>query len=301
MLQEPSESINFVEPRLGGIKISSYLKLCRPKQWIKNLLVFAVPLASKDIFELRVFLDCLVAFVSFILASSSVYAWNDIRDREEDKLHPVKASRPVASGAIGVWPAACISVSLIALSLILAWYFGNINLVVVVIVYLFTQVLYQLRLRDIPLFDIAIISSGFVLRAIAGGLAAGIFISVWFLSVTASASLFIVGAKRYSEMIRNSESEANRKVLLEYTSTYLRLVWSSSLVSTVTFYALWSAEVQISSDSMISKYSVIPFLFLFLRYAIYADKGEAESPEVIVFADRGIQLLAVIWALTFLI
>jgi decaprenyl-phosphate phosphoribosyltransferase len=110
-----------------------------------------------------------------------------------------------------------------------------------------------------------------------------------------------VGAKRYSEILRNSQAESNRKVLTVYTPTYLRLIWSSSLVSTVTFYALWSAEVQIASDSMLSKYSVIPFLFIFLKYAIYADKGEAESPEVIVFSDRGIQLLAVIWALTFLI
>jgi decaprenyl-phosphate phosphoribosyltransferase len=212
------------------MKITPYFLLLRPKQWIKNLLVFAVPLASKDIFEFRVFVDCLVAFIAFAMASSSIYAWNDI-----------------------------------------------------------------------PLIDIAIISSGFVLRAIAGGLAAGIYISVWFLSVTASASLFIVGAKRYSEILRNSQAEPNRKVLTVYTPTYLRLIWGSCLVSTVTFYALWSAEVQISSDSLLSKYSVIPFLFIFLKYAIYADKGEAESPEVIVFSDRGIQLLAVIWALTFLI
>jgi decaprenyl-phosphate phosphoribosyltransferase len=283
------------------MKIKPYFLLLRPKQWIKNLLVFAVPLASKDIFGARVFIDCLVAFIVFAMASSSVYAWNDIRDREEDKYHPVKSSRPVASGAVGVKSAVFLSIASLSLSLIVGGYFGNLDLVVAVIAYLVIQVLYQLRLRDVPLFDIAIISSGFVLRAIAGGLAAGIYISVWFLSVTASASLFIVGAKRYSEILRNSQAESNRKVLTVYTPTYLRLIWSSSLVSTVTFYALWSAEVQIASDSMLSKYSVIPFLFIFLKYAIYADKGEAESPEVIVFSDRGIQLLAVIWALTFLI
>ena len=283
------------------MKITPYFLLLRPKQWIKNLLVFAVPLASKDIFGARVFIDCLVAFIVFAMASSSIYAWNDIRDREEDKFHPVKSSRPVASGAVGVKSAVFLSIASLSLSLIVGGYFGNLDLVIAVIAYLVLQVLYQLRLRDVPLFDIAIISSGFVLRAIAGGLAAGIYISVWFLSVTASASLFIVGAKRYSEILRNSQAEPNRKVLTVYTPTYLRLIWGSSLVSTVTFYALWSAEVQISSDSMLSKYSVIPFLFIFLKYAIYADKGEAESPEVIVFSDRGIQLLAVIWALTFLI
>ena len=241
------------------------------------------------------------AFIAFALASSSIYAWNDIRDREEDKLHPVKASRPVASGAVGVKPAVFVSLISLVLSLVVGLFFGNLDLVVALMAYLVIQVLYQLRLRDVPLFDIAIVSSGFVLRAIAGGLAAGIFISVWFLSVTASASLFIVGAKRYSEIMRKSGSGPNRKVLIVYTPSYLRLIWGSSLVSTLTFYALWSAEVQISSDSVLSKYSVIPFLFIFLKYAIYADKGEAESPEVIVFSDRGIQLLAVIWALTFLI
>lgn len=283
------------------MKIAPYFLLLRPKQWIKNLLVFAVPLASKDIFGARVFIDCLVALIAFAMASSSIYAWNDIRDREEDKFHPVKSSRPVASGVVGVRSAVFLSIASLSLSLIVGGYFGNLDLVIAVIAYLVLQVLYQLRLRDVSLFDIAIISSGFVLRAIAGGLAAGIYISVWFLSVTASASLFIVGAKRYSEILRNSHAEPHRKVLTVYTPTYLRLIWGSSLISTVTFYALWSAEVQISSDSMLSKYSVIPFLFIFLKYAIYADKGEAESPEVIVFSDRGIQLLAVIWALTFLI
>jgi decaprenyl-phosphate phosphoribosyltransferase len=178
---------------MGSMKITPYFLLLRPKQWIKNLLVFAVPLASKDIFEASVFIDCLVAFVAFAMASSSIYAWNDIRDREEDKFHPVKSSRPVASGAVGVKSAVFLSLASLSLSLIVGGYFGNLDLVIAVIAYLVIQVLYQLRLRDVPLFDIAMISSGFVLRAIAGGLAAGIYISVWFLSVTASASLFIVG------------------------------------------------------------------------------------------------------------
>ena len=220
-----------------------FLQLVRPRQWVKNLLVFAVPLASKDILEAEVFRNSVIAFVCFTLISASVYIWNDIRDVESDRLHPLKASRPIARGAIQVKTAIVAMFVLMALGMGLSFWFTNKNMLYTLIGYLIIQSSYQIWFKKVALLDLFCISMGFVLRAISGGLASDIDMSAWFIAVTASAALFFISTKRYSELVFSDLHFKTRSVLESYTDSFLRLIWTSSLSTSIIFYALWSTEI----------------------------------------------------------
>ena len=286
---------------MGRINITEYVRLARPKQWIKNLLVFAVPLASRDVFRLEIILHTVAAFIAFTLASASVYIWNDIRDAPSDRLNPIKASRPMARGAVSPGPAAVLSFILLVLSIGISLYVNEGKLLVIILSYLVIQVAYQFKLREFTLLDMCAVASGFVLRAIAGGFTSDIPISAWFLSVTASTAFMIVSAKRHSEFVSEKSDVKTRLVLNEYSESYLRLLWSSSLMSSIIFYSMWSAEIWSAALDGFSRLSVIPFILVLLRYAIFADRGQAESPEKIIWSDRQIQVYASLWILVFLL
>jgi decaprenyl-phosphate phosphoribosyltransferase len=286
---------------VGRIKIAEYVRLARPKQWIKNLLVFAVPLASRDIFRPEIIIRTFVAFIAFTLASASVYIWNDIRDAPSDRLNPVKASRPLARGAVNPRPVAVLAFLLLMSSIGISFFVNEGKLLVIILSYLVIQVAYQLKLREFALLDMSAVASGFVLRAIAGGFASDIPISVWFLSVTASTAFMIVSAKRHSEFVSEKSNFKTRLVLNEYTEPYLRFLWSGSLLASLIFYSMWSAGIWTAALDGFSRLSVIPFILVLLRYAIFADRGQAESPEKIIWSDRQIQIYASLWILVFLL
>ena len=128
---------------MGRISVAEYVRLARPKQWIKNLLVFAVPLASRDVFRLEIILHTVAAFIAFTLASASVYIWNDIRDAPSDRLNPIKASRPLARGAVNPRPAALLSFLLLISSIGISFFVNEGKLLVIILSYLVIQVAYQ--------------------------------------------------------------------------------------------------------------------------------------------------------------
>ncbi len=281
--------------------ISGLIKLCRPQQWTKNLLVLSVPLASKDILEYEVLKQSVIAAFAFVLVSSSVYVWNDLRDINLDKLNPLKASRPLASGEVGKWHACILGLVLFICGISLAAIWSSLAFLGTLWAYCVIQFCYQMWFKNIALLDIVSVSSGFVLRAVAGGVAVGIPISFWFMSITSSVALFVISAKRFSELRTSGQGFGARKVLTQYSESYLRTVWASSLSISVIFYMLWSAEKELVEASSISRASVIPFTLVLLKYAMHADKGLAEQPEKIVFADRFIQVFAFSWLVLFLL
>ena len=281
--------------------ISSLIKLCRPQQWTKNLLVLSVPLASKDILEYEVLKQSVIAAFAFVLVSSSVYVWNDLRDINLDKLNPLKTSRPLASGEVGKWHAYILGLVLFICGLSFAAIWSSLAFLGTLCAYCVIQFCYQMWFKNIALLDIVSVSSGFVLRAMAGGAAVGIPISFWFMSITSSVALFVISAKRFSEFQASGQDFGARKVLTQYSESYLRTVWAGSLSISVIFYMLWSAEKELVEASSISRASVIPFTLVLLKYAMHADKGLAEQPEKIVFADRFIQVFAFSWLVLFLL
>jgi decaprenyl-phosphate phosphoribosyltransferase len=279
--------------------IRALLLTLRPRQWIKNLLVLTVPLAAGRLLERSVLQDAAIAFVVFLFASWFIYLVNDVRDRHEDALHPQKASRPIAAGLLSVGVAISFAALAGLLAVAVAASFGSRELLLTVGAYIVLQLAYQFGLKQVMLIDVSIVAAGFILRAVAGGTATGLPISNWFLTVTASVSLFIVASKRYSEFKNQNGSGETRKVLAKYSESYLRLLWSASMISSIIFYSLWAVEIGATSENLYAQFSVIPFSLIVLRYAHHADCRDAESPEHVVLGDRTIQILAIVWLVIF--
>ncbi|HET7074766.1 MAG TPA: decaprenyl-phosphate phosphoribosyltransferase [Mycobacterium sp.] len=281
--------------------IAGVIKAMRPRQWVKNVLVLAAPLAALggpvryDYAE--VLSKVSVAFVVFCMAASSIYLVNDARDVEADREHPTKRFRPIAAGVVPEWLAYTLSVVLAVASLAIAWSVTP-NLALVMAVYIVMQLAYCFGLKHQAVMDICIVSSGFLIRAIAGGVAANIPLSQWFLLMMAFGSLFMVAGKRYAELqVAERTGAAIRKALESYTSTYLRFVWTMSATAVVLCYGLWAFERDRHSGSWFAV-SMVPFTIAILRYAVDVDGGLAGEPEDIALRDRVLQLLALAWIAT---
>jgi decaprenyl-phosphate phosphoribosyltransferase len=277
------------------------VKAVRPRQWVKNLLVLAAPLAALG-GDIRydygdVLLKVCVAFVAFCLAASAVYLINDARDVEADRQHPTKRFRPIAAGVVPQRLAYTLAAGLGVASLVISWLVTP-NLALVMAIYLGIQLAYCFGLKHQAVIDICIVSSAYLIRAIAGGVAANIPLSQWFLLFVAFGSLFMVAGKRYAELQLAERTGAKiRKSLDSYTSTYLRFVWTLSATAVVVCYGLWAFERDGRSGSWFAV-SMIPFTIAILRYAVDVDGGLAGEPEEIALRDRVLQVLAVAWIAT---
>ena len=272
--------------------LSGALRGMRPRQWIKNVLVLAAPLAAGQIQHGHVLGRALLAMLCFCLVSSAVYLVNDVRDVEEDRRHPVKSSRPIASGDLPI-PVALVLAAVVAVvglgvGFLVAWQLG-----VTLAVYLLVQAAYSMGLKHQPVLDLAVVASGFLLRAIAGGTATGIVLSQWFLLVASFGSLFMVAGKRYSEIRSLGADAGTRRSLEYYSESYLRFVWSLAASATVVFYSLW-AFTQPQHGFRWAAISIAPLTLGVLRYAVDVDRGDAGSPEDIVLGDRVLQAIGVV-------
>ncbi|MGZ4542463.1 MAG: decaprenyl-phosphate phosphoribosyltransferase [Mycobacteriaceae bacterium] len=287
-----------VAPQIPKNLPAGLLKAVRPRQWVKNVLVLAAPVAAGKVGELGVLGDAAVAFVAFCLAASGIYLINDALDVEADREHPRKRYRPIAAGVVPVRLAYALAIMLLiaglALALVASW-----QLLVVIAVYEAVQLAYCFGLKHQPVLDICIVASGFLLRAMAGGLAAGLPLSQWFLLVAAFGSLFMVSGKRYAEMRVAEQTGAKiRKALESYTSTYLRFVWTMSATAVILSYGLWAFTLNQTSHSVWSVISMVPFTVAVLRYAVDVDGGVAGEPEEIALKDRVLQVLALAWVVS---
>ncbi|MDQ3506328.1 MAG: decaprenyl-phosphate phosphoribosyltransferase [Actinomycetota bacterium] len=270
----------------------------RPRQWLKNVLVAAAPIAGGVLLQSGVLVNVAVAFLAFCLAASGIYLINDVRDIEADRTHPTKRNRPIAAGVVppplAVSLAAVLLLAALGISLL-----ATVELLVVVAVYEAVQLAYCFGLKHQPVLDLCIVASGFLLRAIAGGAAAQIPLSQWFLMCAGFGSLFMVAGKRYAE-IRLSEKTGviTRRILNSYTPSYLRFVWTLAAAGVVTAYSLWSFEIREVNDSPWSVISIVPFVIAVLRYAVDVDGGDAGEPEDIALRDHVLQVLALVWLAT---
>jgi decaprenyl-phosphate phosphoribosyltransferase len=281
-----------------GNLVVGVVKAMRPRQWVKNVLVLAAPLSAAgsghryDYGQLAIQVS--VAFVVFSLAASAVYLVNDVRDVEADREHPTKRFRAIAAGVVPEWLAYTLAVVLAVASLALAWWLTP-NLAVVMVVYIVMQLGYCFGLKHQAVMDICIVSSAYLLRAIAGGAATHTRLSQWFLLVAAFASLFMVAGKRYAELqLAERTGAAIRKALESYTSTYLRFIWTLSATAMVMCYGLWAFERDHGSAGWFSV-SMVPFTIAILRYAVDVDGGLAGEPEEIALRDRVLQALFAVW------
>lgn len=273
------------------------VRTARPRQWVKNVLVLAAPFAANRMFEREVLIDTALSFVAFCLAASAVYLINDAIDVAADRAHPTKRNRPIAAGVVPI-PVAYVGSAVLFLAALGVAFLAGWPLAVVIAVYAAAQLGYCLGLKHQPVIDLCIVASGFLLRSIAGGVAAGIPLSQWFLLVTAFGSLFMVAGKRYAEIILFERTGAQiRASLTKYSASYLRFVWATSAAIMITTYALWAFEIRqrIGNNSVWAVISIVPFVVAVLRYAVDVDGGNAGEPEDIALRDRVLQVLGLSW------
>jgi decaprenyl-phosphate phosphoribosyltransferase len=283
-------------PGVGG-PLRALIRACRPRQWVKNTLVLVAPAVGGVITYPGVLVSTLVAALAFVLASSGVYLVNDVADVERDRAHPVKRNRPVASGALSVPAARVVAVALLVAAPVAAATV-RIELAGVVAVYEAAMLAYSVRLKNEPVIELVLLASGFLLRAVAGGTAAAVPLSPWFLIATGFGSLFVAAGKRYAEKVLSDSGSTDeiRPVLAGYTQTYLRFVWTLAAAVLVLTYALWAFTITTDAESAWSIASTVPFLVAILRYAVVVDRGDAGEPEEILANDRVLLAVGVAWA-----
>jgi decaprenyl-phosphate phosphoribosyltransferase len=281
----------------------SFLREARPKQWVKNVLVFAAPGAAGVLTEPDQLGRTLIAFAAFCLAASGTYFLNDAMDAEADRQHPTKRNRPVAAGLITTAQAKVTAVVLIVLALAISAPLNNGRLLVIVAAYVVVTVSYSLWLKHEPVLDLGCVAAGFGLRAIAGGYATDVPLSNFFLIVVGAGSLFIVAGKRHAELAALGESSAShRQTLGEYSDSFLNYVRAVTSGVAITGYALWAFERAAEvGNTFWFRLSIVPFVLAILRYALTVEQGGGGAPEEVVLSDRLLQLLGVAWLACFAI
>ena len=300
----PEHSLEAVDP--PAVTVSTFralVRTARPKQWLKNVLVFAAPAAAGVLGNPAQVGRTLVAFVAMCIAASGTYFLNDALDAEADRQHPTKRHRPIAAGHLSTGVAKVTAIGLILVAIAISAPVNHGNLALVIAGYAALTISYSLWLKNEAVIDLGMVAAGFILRAIAGGIATNVQISDWFLIVAGGGSLLMVTGKRYAEQIElGAESGSHRSTLEAYSTSYLSFVRSVAASVTVTAYCLWAFEfVRSSSDALWFRLSIVPFVLAILRYALVIEQGKGGAPEEVVLSDRVLQVLGVLWAIAFLL
>lgn len=280
--------------------IVALLLTLRPRQWTKNLLLFAALIFSRNLFELDLTFRALAAFLIFCLGSGTIYLLNDLIDVKQDRLHPVKSRRPIPSGDL---PVRAAIVSMFALGIITlagAWFLG-LPFFIVLATYLLVQIWYCLGLKHVVILDVFIISFGFVFRVIAGGVVIGVEISPWLLICTILLSLFLALNKRRHELVTLDDgATSHRKVLEHYSPYLLDQMISVVTASTVVAYTLYTMSEQTIEKFQTSNLVLtVPFvLYGIFRYLyLVHHKKEGGRPELTLLTDLPLLTDVFLWAL----
>ncbi len=278
----------------------AWLKLLRPKQWSKNVLVFAAPGAAGVLGDIESLGLTFLAFVCFCCAASGTYCWNDALDADEDRLHPTKRNRPIAAGLISTTQAMIVGTVLLAIAIGLS-FVADWHLATVIGGYVVLTVSYSAWLKHEPVIDIASVAAGFLLRAIAGGVAVGVDISTWFLIVAGAGSLFMVTGKRHAERLELGDgAAAHRRALAHYSIAYLAYVRGVATSVAIVAYVLWAFEQSAQAgNAVLFQLSIVPFVLGLLRYALLLETGQGGAPEDVVLSDRVLQAIGGVWIILF--
>ncbi len=273
-------------------------KSIRPQQWLKNLFIFAPLIFSENIFNRSMFLLSLLAFAVFCLLSGALYILNDLKDIEEDRLHPIKSKRPLAAGRLKKTQAIAAFVVLSFVSLLLAA-MVNREFLWVCLVYFVLQIAYSFALKHVVILDVFIVASGFFLRVIAGAVAIQVQISPWLLICTTLLALFLALSKRRHEILLLDEEAVNhRPILKEYSPYLLDQMISVATASTVIAYCLYTISGETIEKFGTNKLILtIPFvLYGIFRYLyLIHQKAEGGTPETLILKDRPLLFDVFLW------
>ena len=289
--------------------VHGLFRLARPRQWIKNLLVFVAPGAAGVLLHGTVLWHATAAFGIFCLAASGTYYLNDALDADADRNHPTKRFRPVAAGVVPVAVALALGVVMLVASVGFGAWLAGWHLSVVMGAYVAIQLAYSSGLKNEPILDLACVSAGFILRAVAGGVATSVTLSNWFLIVVSFGSLLVVTGKRSGEKQLLAEDDTDhtavRQTLGLYTPSFLRSVRTLSAAVTVSAYCLWAFErasqVHPGHDPIWFQLTIIPFVIALLHVLRLLDSGAGAAPEEMALHDHRLQIYGACWVILFAI
>jgi decaprenyl-phosphate phosphoribosyltransferase len=281
--------------------IKAIVKEARPHQWMKNVLVFAAPGALGVLNEWEPLWKTVVVFIAFCLTASGTYYWNDIKDVDQDKVHPKKRFRPIASGAIPLPLAKVLGTLLLVGGPVVA---ATVRLEAgaIVALYALLTISYSSWLKHVALLDLAIVASGFVLRAMSGAAGTETPMSNWFVLCTTFGSFFIVTGKRFAELVEMGDNAGStRASLRDYTVPYLRQLLVVSCTATVVTYCMWAFENATNADEVLPFHalSIVPMVLALLRYLMVLENGGGGAPEEVFLRDRSIQLYGLVWVIVY--
>lgn len=293
------------------------LKLLRPRQWIKNIALFAGITFAGQLFNVELFYQVVSGFVAFCLFASATYIFNDILDVKKDRLHPFKRHRPIASGIISVPEA----IALLSIMLFFAFFIAlntSYLFTIIGIAYIALQILYSTIFKSITIFDILFIATGYILRILAGEAISSFHTSIWLLLTAVSLSLFLAVGKRRSELtllqnVKGAKIDEVRKTLSHYSEPLLDSFSTIFATSTFVFYGLFTflatpRGIGIGLDILLPEYlptyfnrkwlmvTILPVIYGVMRYLqdIY-EKKEGESPDKVLLTDRPLLASVIIW------
>ena len=293
-----AEVVEVRRPRL----LRSLVALARPRQWVKNVLVFAAPGAAGVLDEPKHLAQASVAFVAFCLVASGTYFLNDAHDVVADRAHPKKRLRPIAAGNVTIRLARTVGILLALAGVLSGLVLGDWGLVAVLGAYVAVSVGYSHGLKEVAVVDLVAVASGFVLRAVAGAVATDVPISDWFFIVASFGSLFMVAGKRHAEQLDlGDDAGAIRSTLGVYSQSYLHYIRSVSSGTVLVAYCLWAFEKADLAGGGFPWFqlSIVPFVVGILRYALLLDSGAGSAPEDLVLGDRALQVCGLVWVAVF--
>lgn len=275
-----------------GFEMRKYVKLLRIKHYMKNLLVFIPLFFAQDFFCLQKFGHAVLGFFAFCMVSSAVYIMNDIRDADKDRMHPTKRKRPIASGDVKERQAFILLVFCIFMSVVFNFMAGFVSGVFFITAYFVLNLLYSFGLKDKPLVDIAILTSGFVIRVFYGAVLTDTVISGWLYLVIVMGSFYMGLGKRRNEM--KNGVEGTRTVLKYYTYDFLDKNMYVCAALIVTFYALWTMEL----EDLEVRWTIPVFMVILMKYSLDIEDDSDGDPVEVLMRDKALILLSagyVLW------
>lgn len=279
-----------------------YIKLLRPKEWIKNLFLLIPVFFAGKLFDIDILLSLGLAFIAFSFVASSIYIINDYRDIEDDRKHPLKCKRPLAAGTVSKSSAIIICILLLLAGLGISWYISQ-KFFFVIIIYLGLNLGYSFGLKNISILDIVIVATGFVLRIKGGGIVSNVGITEWLNIMVFLLALFMaIGKRRDDVLLKLSSGTDMRKSVKGYNLEYLNVALSLVCAVIVVAYFMYtmSPEVENRFGTYRLYYTCLFVLAGILRYLqIIFVQAASGSPTKILYKDRFIQVTILLWVASF--
>ena len=281
-------------------KFAAYIKLARPHQYVKNGFVWLPIFFGNKLNDTEAIVRTFWAFVAFCLTASVVYVLNDLKDVQEDRQHPAKKFRPIASGALSRSEAILFLIVLLIISVSISSVTSNKSVLIILAVYLFLNFAYSFKLKHISIIDIICISTGFVLRVLGGGIAAKVWISPWLIIMVFLLALFLALAKRRDDFLLVSSAHNPRKCIDSYNLEFVNLAMVAMAAVIIVSYILYTVSPEVIDKHKTDKlyFTTLWVIIGLLRYMqITFVEQKSGSPTLIVLKDLFMQVVIILWLL----